>query len=172
MNEGGGVLVDSHQDEPVLLDFIDDFTADFGRINRQWIEKVFKMEPADIWALEHPQEIIKQGGYIVMCRLGDRMVGTGALMVSETAKGVMEIVKMGVDEDCRGKGIGDKIMKHLINHARQRKDPVIHTLKIETSHLLPGAIHLYKKNGFVDDTCTVSYHGYERADVFLTMPLV
>lgn len=152
-----------------LVDFSDEYAADFARINKQWIEKLFKMEAADTWAVEHPEKIIEDGGYIVMAKLGDRVVGTGALIFVED--GTLEIAKMGVDEDCRGYGVGDKVIKQLVRHAKERTNPTIHTLKIETNSALKNAIHLYRKNGFVDDDITVSPHGYDRADVWLRMSL-
>ena len=144
-----------------------EYVGEFARINRQWIEKLFKMEAADIAALENPQKIIDNGGYIIYAKRNNSIVGTAALVFYD--EGVLEIAKMGVDENCRGCGIGDKLMAHLINYAKQKGN--IHTLKIETSSLLPNAIHLYRKHGFVDDAVSQSTHGYERADVFLTLPL-
>lgn len=157
-------------DEVEIIDFCDEYASEFERINRQWIEKLFKMEKADIETLEHPEIIIENGGYITFAKLNNKIVGTGALI--NLGDGVYEIAKMGVDENCRGYGVGDKIMKQLINHAKQSIHPIIHTLKIETSSTLKNAIHLYKKNGFIDDiNIKSSEHGYDRADVFLILKL-
>lgn len=157
----------SAKDEIELLPYEDKFCEDFGRITTNWVSKLFVLEAHDIEQIAHPERMITDGGYIVVAKLKDRVVGVGALLYR--SEGVYEVAKMGVDEDIRGYGIGGKIMTNLIDTARNHFKAKV--LKIETSSKLDNAIYLYKKHGFVQDQIGESVHGYARADVFLTYDL-
>ena len=47
------------------------YKDDFKRINVEWIETYFKIEPHDLEQLEAPEEIINGGGQIFLAKLGE-----------------------------------------------------------------------------------------------------
>ena len=54
---------------------------------------------------------------------------------------------MFVDENARGKGIADAILRQIEDQARELKLPM---LKLETGNVLYAAQKLYKRHGFTD----------------------
>lgn len=142
---------------------------DFDRLNREWIEKLFKMEQPDEEMLANPELILNNGGYICFALFNNRAVGTGALVLGKD--NVFEVVKMGVEEASRGQGVGDKLLTNLLDYGKSQGCT---QFRIETSSTLPGAIYLYKKHGFVDDVLAYaagSAHGYDRADTYLRLDI-
>lgn len=116
----------------------------FEKLNRQWIEKYFSMEPLDFLILQNPEDhIINKGGSIFMASYHKELVGTVALkLVTPT---VYELTKMAVDENFQGKKIGQALAEAAINKARICGAEKI-TLYSNT--LLTPAIQLYKKLDF------------------------
>src|SRR2546429_475518 len=116
----------------------------FRDLNEEWIAKYFGMEEMDHATLSDPTgKILRPGGRIFMALSDDRPVGTCALLPIET--GVFEVVKMAVQENQRGRGIGRKLLVHAIEQARAL---AARRLYLETSKKLPNAVHLYESVGF------------------------
>jgi len=116
----------------------------FEKLNRQWIEQFFWMEPIDYEVLQKPdQHIIATGGAILMAEVDCKVAGTVALKLS--APGVYEFTKMAVDERYRGKQIGKKLGEAAI-----RKATSLGASKIilYSNTILAPAIKLYRKLGF------------------------
>jgi GNAT superfamily N-acetyltransferase len=116
----------------------------FEKLNRHWIEKYFWMEPVDFEVLQWPDEhIIKPGGSILMARCRNEVAGTVAL--KRVNENVYEFTKMAVDENFRGKKIGQALAEAAIDKARQKgADRII----LYSNTVLAPAISLYKKIGF------------------------
>jgi len=116
----------------------------FWELNEVWIRKIFSIEPKDIEVLRLPVEhIIEPGGEIVMALLDGRTIGCCALLPHGPA--TLEIGKMAVAEELRGKGIGRKLLAHMIARGWELGAG---RLYIETSTKLPNAVHLYESCGF------------------------
>lgn len=146
-----------------IIPFQPELAADFARLNRTWIETHFQIEPADEEVLQAPERIVEAGGAILFARRIDgTVVGTAALL--PLGAGIFEIAKMAVDEAMRGQGIGDQLMRAVIDEAKRRG---AQRLKIETNSRLEPALRLYRRHGFVPDDKAASAHGFARADVFL-----
>ena len=88
-----------------LLEFKPEHQPWFEKLNRQWIEQYFWMEPIDVEVLQHPDKhIIGKGGSIFMASVDGAIAGAVALKFVES--GVYEFTKMAVDEKFRGLKIG------------------------------------------------------------------
>lgn len=142
------------------------YREDFVRLNEEWIEKYFVIEDTDRKYLHNPDEsIVGGGGDIVFLLLGDRVVGTCALVPS--GNGVFELAKMAVAIDVRGRGLGDALMKAVLGRARTLGAKKIFLL---SNTCLLAAISLYKKYGF--ETVRLGPHpDYERADIEMELLL-
>lgn len=136
----------------------------FEKLNRNWIEKYFWMEPIDVQVLENPEEhIIQKGGTILMAMLNKKVAGTVAL--KHVSPGMYEFTKMAVDAQYRGKGIGWALSEAAIEKAKQLGG---HTIILYSSTLLAPAIALYKKIGFKE----VALDGpYKRSDIKMELIL-
>jgi GNAT superfamily N-acetyltransferase len=131
--------------EPVrILDYENKYQPWFEKLNREWIEKFFWMEPVDFDVLQSPEEhIIKPGGSILFASIDNEIAGTVAL--KRVTNGVFEFTKMAVDEKFRGKKIGEALAHAAIEKARvEGADKII----LYSNTVLAPAISLYKKIGF------------------------
>ncbi len=126
---------------------ISDFTAadrdSFRSLNEAWLRKYFSVEQGDLDILLAPEKIVEDGGMVFFARLGDKVVGTCALVKMD--KRIFEIVKMGVDDHYQGMGIGRALLEACIKRARKLGAT---SVTLETSTKLTQAVKLYKKAGF------------------------
>jgi ribosomal protein S18 acetylase RimI-like enzyme len=137
----------------------------FEKLNRDWIEKYFWMEPLDFHVLQHPDiHIISNGGCILMARYCGEIAGTVALKLVEPR--IYEFTKMAVDEKFQGKKIGQALADAAIAKAKSLGAKKI---ILYSNTILAPAIALYRKIGFkeipVDGT-------YKRSDIKMELPLV
>ncbi len=121
------------------------YAQQFYVLNIEWLKTHFYVEPFDEEVLSHPEKhIINKGGYIFFAVLDRNVVGTVALMPTQD-KGVLELSKMAVSPEKRGLKIGQKLMQHCINFAKQRK---LKGLLLYSNTKLENAIYIYRKYGF------------------------
>lgn len=146
----------------------DELAAAFEAINTAWISAMFTLEPVDRQVLSDPRtHILDKGGSIWFAESDDLGIfGTCALMpVDPTGQpGVVELTKMGVREEVRGRKAGEFLLCAVLQEAR-RQD--ITTLFLLTNAACAPAIHLYEKFGFRHDADIMSAFGseYARCDV-------
>ncbi len=121
-----------------------DLAADFGRLNREWIERYFEIEPADEHALGNPEgHVIEPGGAIFFARRGAETIGTVALIPH--GKDCLELAKMAVTESAQGLGIGRLLMNACLDHARAQ---AVGRVFLITNSILTPAVSLYESVGF------------------------
>ncbi len=147
-----------------ILEYSTKHQSDFERLNRNWIEKYFWMEPVDHEVLGKPEEyIIHQGGSIFMAQVENEIVGTVALKFVET--GVYEFTKMAVDEKYQGLKIGKQLAETAIEIAKQNK---ANKIILYSNTKLIMAIALYRKLGFKE----IPVDGpYKRSDIKMELIL-
>lgn len=133
----------------------------FARLNREWIEALFALEPADEAILANPQALVEAGGEIVFAVDGGEVVGTAGLQRLDGR--TMELVKMAVTPARQGRGVGARLIAALIETAKARGFERIY---IETNASLTASNHLYQKFGFDRIDQGQSQHGFTRADAF------
>ena len=147
-----------------ILDYRPDYQPSFERLNREWIEKYFWMEPVDFDVLQSPDEhIIKPGGSILMAEYSNEVAGTVAL--KRVSDKVFEFTKMAVDEKFRGKKVGQALAEAAIEKAKKKgADKII----LYSNTILAPAIALYKKIGFKE----IPVDGpYKRSNIKMELPL-
>lgn len=127
-----------------ILDYAPAHQPWFEKLNRQWIEKYFSMEPLDYLILQNPEEhIIKGGGSIFIAACNQAIAGTVAL--KRVSPGVFELTKMAVDEKFQGLKIGRSLGEAAINRAR---DSGGKRVILYSNTTLRPAMELYYKLGF------------------------
>lgn len=148
-------------------DFSDDLAEAFYRINADWISDMFSLEQNDIDLLSRPRELIlDKGGVVLFAETPDLgVVGTAALMVSKD--GWVELTKMGVTPDARGRKVGEYLLAKTLERAASLGMDKVYLL---TNTKCAPAIHLYEKLGFVHDAEIMRLFGarYERCDVAMS----
>lgn len=93
--------------------------------------------------LDHPEDFYKDGFFAVIKNNRNEIVGTFGLL--EYQKGIVEIRKMYLLKEYRGKGIGKFMMNFLM---RKAKDMGYEKVMLETATALKEAIIMYEKYGF------------------------
>src|SRR5215471_12053841 len=100
-----------------IFEYEPKYQPDFENLNRQWIEKYFHLEPVDIDVLTHPDELImNHGGTILFAAIKEDVVGTVAL--KRESDDSLELCKMAVSEQARGKHVGLILGEAALNKAR------------------------------------------------------
>ena len=116
----------------------------FYELNKTWIEEFWMLEDSDIKDLLNPQEsIINLGGEIFFAVINNLAVGTAAMIPFPDSK--IELAKMTIQKEYRGKGLSKILLKRCIDFARDSKAKEI--FLISNSRLL-SARKLYDKFGF------------------------
>jgi len=150
-----------------IIDYKPKFARHFYDLNIEWLETFFYVEPYDREVLSNPETyIIDKGGYIFFAKIDERIVGTVALMPTmQTA--ILELTKMAVLPEERGKQIGKRLLEHCIAFAKQK---ALQALLLYSNTTLKNAIHLYRKYGFKELELETD-NPYERADIKMLLEL-
>ena len=147
-----------------IVTFDDKYSDAFARLNLEWLEGYELIEDLDRKYLEHPREtILDKGGEIFFALIDGTVVGTGAAVVHDER--TIELAKLAVDGNARGRGIGQRLTETVIDWARQRgADKVV----LVSSTKLKTALRLYERLGFV--YCPLPADtGYETADIYMEL---
>jgi N-acetylglutamate synthase-like GNAT family acetyltransferase len=166
MKEGIGPTSEGVDQRPVVVRYREEFQGAFERLNREWIETYFVLEPADREILGDPQgKILDPGGQVFFVLERGKVQGTCALLRHSAHE--CEIAKMAVAPAAWGRGYGNLLMQACLAFARE-----IHSRRIVivSNTLLNPAIRLYQKHGFVQ--VPLSSDGrYRRANIRLELEL-
>jgi putative acetyltransferase len=147
-----------------IADYHPRWRADFARLNTEWLERWFVIEPIDREVLSDPESHILAGGGKVLFAVDgdDRAVGTVALL--HEGGGVYELTKMAVDPGLRGRGIGRLLMAGALEAWRRLGG---RELFLESSSRLTPALALYESIGFRHRPAPRPGSHYTRADVYM-----
>lgn len=128
-------------------------------LNKEWLQKYFKVEEKDEIVLSNPQEeIIDKGGLIFYAKYKDEIIGTVSLIKID--HDTFELSKMAVSDKAQGLGVGNQLLIHCL--AVAEKNNIKKLILYSNRKLLP-AIHLYEKFGFIE--VPLENVSYERADI-------
>lgn len=148
-----------------IVDYQPKYQPYFEKLNRQWIEEYFVMEPLDEFVLTNPEEaILKNGGAILMALYNEEVAGTVALR--KLNKATFEFTKMAVDKNFRRKGIAGELSYASFQKARSLG---ISKILLYSNTKNAAAIKLYEKLGFKH--LPVETDIYKRANVKMTIEL-
>jgi putative acetyltransferase len=147
-----------------IIEYQSIYKEDFKRINVEWIEKFFTIEPHDLEQLDAPESIIEEGGQIYFAKLGDEVVGTAALV--HDGNDEYELAKMGVSPKAQGLGLGKKLCVIAIEEAIKRKAKALY---LRSNRSLVPAISMYLSVGFIEVPIDASL--YKRANIKMVYPL-
>lgn len=156
-----------HMDDKITIELYSDaFRDDFIRLNRQWIERYFKIEPSDEKVFEDPRAaIIDTGGQIFIAVRGGKAIGCCAL-IFHAGDGSYELAKMAVDPASQGKGAGHALARALIAYAKSHGAK---SLFLEANTKLTASVRLYGSLGFKPVEAYKA--AYERCDLYMRMTL-
>ncbi|MGG5486166.1 GNAT family N-acetyltransferase [Gaetbulibacter sp. PBL-D1] len=144
-----------------IIPFNTRYSQHFYDLNIEWLKTYFYVEPYDEEVLSKPEEyIINKGGFIFFAKLNETILGTVALMPTNT-KNVFELTKMAVSPKHRGYKIGQQLMQYCIEFAKQHQ---FKTLMLYSNTKLENAIYIYRKYGFIEIPVEKN-SPYKRSDI-------
>lgn len=153
-----------------IVEYSPIYQADFKRLNIEWIETYFRVEPHDLEQLDHPElYILPNNGQIFFAKLGDVIVGCVAMVnMGLSAKGELnyELAKMAVSPDAQGRGIGKRLCRVALDYARQLG---VKTVWLESNRTLTPALTMYASVGFQEVPSIPT--PYARADIRMEVNL-
>ncbi len=142
------------------------WASDFAELNFEWIAQYFYIEEYDRKVLLNPDKyILDLGGQVLFARVGDKIVGTVALM-NRGDEGY-ELAKMAVTEEFKGFRIGQKLMYACIDYAGRMG---VKRLFLDSNRKQVPAITLYRKVGFKEIPVPTD-SPYERCDIRMELML-
>jgi len=148
-----------------IISFENKYSKYFYELNYDWLNEYFYVEDYDKKVLKNcKKEIINKGGQIFFAVNDSNIVGTMALI--PRGKGVYELNKMAVRKDLRGNGIGNQLIKFIVDYS---KDKGFNSVILYSNTVLKNSIHLYNKFGFkkIDNPDAP----YERSDIKMELKL-
>jgi len=147
-----------------IVDYAPRWRGDFARLNIEWLERWFTVEPIDREVLGDPEtHILQPGGHVLFAiDEHERVVGTVAL--KHESDGVYEVTKMAVAPEARGAGVGRALMQGLLDAFRARGG---RELFLESNSTLAPALALYESVGFRHHPAPRPGSHYARADVYM-----
>ena len=150
-----------------ILNFDSAYAKYFYDLNIEWLQTYFYVEPYDEEVLSKPEVyIIQKGGFIFFAKIDSKVVGTVALMPTDS-EGILELTKMAVLPQERGKKIGQKLLQHCINFGKTNH---FKALLLYSNTKLENAIYLYRKYGFIGQELELN-SPYKRSDIKMLLRL-
>ena len=149
-----------------IIQYAPQYREDFKRLNLEWIEHFFAVEPLDTALLSDPERyFLHPGGAIWFARCCGEMVGTCALLYHPEQG--YELSKMGVTRLYRGMGIGRQLVETALEKV---KSLGASTIFLETHSSLIPAKQLYLKFGFQVRPFPQGHsERYARADTYMVL---
>lgn len=145
-----------------IVDYDERYGDAFARLNIEWLQKYFVVEPIDREVLANPRRcIIEPGGAVLYACVAGLVAGTVALKAA--GPGVFELTKMAVTRDCQGRGIGRELLCAAVARFHELGG---NRLYLESNSALAPALALYESAGFRHET-PPSRSDYARADVYM-----
>ena len=122
------------------------YDQSFYELNKSWIEEFWVLEESDVKDLLKPREsILDLGGEIFFVLANSIVVGTAAMIPFSNSK--IELAKMTVHKEFRGKGLSKILLKKCIDYAKASKAKEIFLI---SNRRLLRARKLYEKFGFIE----------------------
>jgi ribosomal protein S18 acetylase RimI-like enzyme len=160
--------------EPVrIVTYRDELAPAFESLNREWLEAHDLLEPLDLEYLTRPrQRIIEAGGQIYFAVAGGgsdpaawAVLGTCAAIPH--GLDALELAKLAVAPAARGRGIGTRLVRAVLEHARRAGAAKV---VLVSSTKLGDALRLYEALGFEHRPLPAD-PGYATADVYMELEL-
>jgi predicted GNAT family N-acyltransferase len=129
-----------------IITYQEQYSKHFYNLNIEWLKTYFYVEPFDEEVLSKPEKyIISKGGHIFFALMEGEVVGTVALMPTNNYV-IYELTKMAVSPKHRGHKIGQQLMQHCIDFAKEQEK----NLMLYSNTILENAIYIYRKYGFIE----------------------
>ena len=141
-----------------IIDYEDRYKQELEDISLPWLLEHDLLEPVDLEMLADPHRFIAGGGRVLLARCGDQIAGM--VMLEIQGEGQCELLKFGVKEAFRRRGVGSALRKAALEAARQAGQQRV---VLTSSHKLKDALRLYERFGF--EYVTYSDKWFQLSDI-------
>lgn len=148
----------------IVTDFLSQYSNEFYKLNKAWIEESWVLEDSDKKDLLNPEKIVQNGGQIFFAISNREVIGTVAMI--RNSEKIYELAKMTVQVSYRGRGIANLLMDKCIKFAL--KQNAIEIFLISNDSLIV-AKSLYDKYGFKE--VVLDSQKYERGNVKMVLQI-
>ncbi|MDT8887745.1 GNAT family N-acetyltransferase [Aquirufa regiilacus] len=109
------------------------------------------------------------GSYYFVATLNNKLVGGCGIFPTENLpEGTCELVKLYVNQDMRGTGIGKKLMEKSMEWAKANGYTQVY---LESMPELSKAVSIYEKQGFIKLSRPLGNSGHDGCDIWMTKTL-
>jgi DNA-binding MarR family transcriptional regulator/N-acetylglutamate synthase-like GNAT family acetyltransferase len=161
--------ISKHMKQETLLSitpFKPEYAQTFYDLNIEWLETYFYVEDFDREVLSNTHEyILNPGGHIFFAVENGEAIGTVALLKRDD--NAFELTKMAVRGDQRGKKLGQQLLQHCLDFAKEND---FGQLYLYSNTLLENAIYIYRKFGF-EEVAVEANSPYKRSNIKMVYPL-
>ena len=144
-----------------ILSYDVKYKNDFIEMNKKWISEMFEIEEEDLRELENIEPTLEDGGNIFFA-IDDNDNVMACCMIGPRPDGDWEIMKFAAKGMYTGTGAGNACLKACIEYAKEKG---INRILIVSNRKCVQALHLYRKNGFVEIPVDKRKFPFERADI-------
>lgn len=152
-----------------IVSYHPEYKRDFIELNLAWISAMFVLEPKDTHDLHAVDAALERGGEIFFALDDDNSVMACCMIAPRSDDGEWEIEKFAARGLSTGTGAGTACLHACIDYAKVKGAPRI---QIVTNTKCEAAIHLYRKNGFVQIPLNEQLQQYERANIAFELDLM
>ncbi|WFD11331.1 GNAT family N-acetyltransferase [Tepidibacter hydrothermalis] len=142
-----------------IIEYDRKYKDEYIKLNMRWLLEFDLLEEKDEVMIQNVErEILDKNGKVYLLKKDEKIIGTVALKPS--SHNTVEILKLAVDSDFKGLGLGSKLMEKAIKESYELgyKNIVLYT-----NSKLKAAIGLYEKLGFKKIALDDSH--YEEVDI-------
>lgn len=136
------------------------YCEEFIRLNLEWIDRYYEIEPSDRKMLKSIDEYIQKGAMIYFAVEDEQVLAT--CMIEPHEDNVWEICKLAAAEQYTGKGAGSAVFEACLNYAIEHGAKKI---ELVTGSILKPALHIYKKFNFQEVPLDRNKWPYKRAEL-------
>lgn len=137
------------------------YLNDFIELNKLWISTMFVLEQEDMREFDAVEQTIAAGGNIFFA-LNDHDEVLACCMIGPRADGDWEIMKFAARGMYTGTGAGNACLHACMDYARQKG---LNRIIVVSNHKCEAAVHLYRKNGFIEIPVDREKFPFDRASI-------
>jgi putative acetyltransferase len=143
-----------------IIQYQEKYREDFVRLNTEWLERFYTVEPYDQDMMDRVEEFIEKGGMVYFAIEKGKVLST--CMTMPLYGDVWEMCKLASVGQYTGTGAGSAVFKACMDYAISKGAK---KLSLISCKALKPAIHIYEKFGFKEVPLNKEFWGAEKADI-------
>ncbi len=143
-----------------IIEYQEKYRKDFIKLNSEWLERFYTIEPFDQDMMDRVDELIQKGAMVYFAIENEKVLAT-CMTIPLTDK-VWEMCKLAAVGQYTGTGAGSAVFEACMNYAISNGAK---KLSLISCRALKPAIHIYEKFGFREVPLNKEFWGAEKADI-------